>query len=170
MAPDAHDIGAAARALVAARRPGAILQVEARIASLIELRTGGLDRTDEGKLLERAWQRVISRLPDASAERRAGWNGFDAVLAGDHATLLLAARGLLASLVADPDLRRIAWQIVLVKLDDDADRALLCDWADDVGAAPPGDVIAWVEPYGGADWRHAGRMPNVTLEATLSTR
>jgi hypothetical protein len=164
------DVGAAARALIHARRPGALMQIEARIASLIALRGKGLDRTEEGVLLDLAWQRVRGRLPAETVAGRAGWTGFDAVVAGERPALIALARGLIASLVADPGLSQLAWQVVLVRLSDDADRAMMCDWSYDVAAAAEGDLIAWVEPYDGGDWRTAGRMPVVTFEATLSTR
>jgi hypothetical protein len=165
-----NDVGASVRGLVTAGTPGALIQIEPRTASLIAWRAGGADRTAEGTLLDRAWERVHGRLPDGTVLRRAGRTAYDGVLTGERTALIATARGLVASLVADPELAHLLWQVVLVRITDDADRVLMCDWSYDVAAAPPGDVIAWVEPYAGADWRSSGRMPTVSLEPTLSTR
>jgi hypothetical protein len=157
------DIGAAVRALVSARTPGALLQIEAR------LRGVGLARDDEAALLEAAWTRAHGRLPDGTVARRTGWASFDAVLTGERDAVVGIARGLLGSITADRALARCPWQLVLVRISDDADRALLCDAGYDV-TAQSGDVLAWVEPYAGADWRVAGRYPTVTFEPTLTRR
>jgi hypothetical protein len=164
-----HDVGAAARALAASGKPGALIQIEARTASLVALRAGGLTRTDEGILLEAAWTLVHRRLPEGAVAHRAGWTGLDVVLAGERPALVAAARGLLGALVGDPETARIAWQVALIKIAGDADRVLLCDARDDLGSAD-GDLLAWIEPYDGDDWRVAGRYPNVTFEPTLATR
>jgi hypothetical protein len=58
---------------------------------------------------------------------------------------------------------------VLVRIAGDPDRALSCDPGYDVAAAT-GDVLAWVEPYDGDDWRLSGRYPTVTFEPTLTRR
>ena len=157
------DIGAAVRALVSARTPGALFQLHARLQGL------GLARDDEAALLETAWARASGRLPDGAIARRTGWTSFDAVLAGERDALIGTARGLLGSFTADRSLARCPWQIVLVRISDDADRALMCDYGYDV-AAQVGDVLAWVEPYAGADWRLAQRYPTVTFEPTLTRR
>ena len=157
------DVGAAVRAIAIAGTPGAILQVEAR------LRDAGLAKEEETQLLEAAWVRVQGRLPDGAIARRVGWASFDAALGGRREELIATARGLLGSLCADRALARCRWQLVLVAIDGDPDRALSCDPGYDV-AAQPGDVLAWVEPYAGDDWRIAGRIPTVSFEPTLIRR
>jgi hypothetical protein len=154
------DVGAAVRAICAARGDGALLLIEARLREL------GLARDDEAALLEAAWARVAGRLPDGAVARRSGWASFDAVLAGPRDAVIGTARGVLAALVADRATARCAWQLALVRISDDPDRALMCDPGDDV-TSREGDVLAWVEPYAGDDWRIAGRYPTVTFEPTL---
>jgi hypothetical protein len=157
------DIAATVRALAAARTPGALLQIEAR------LRGAALAKDDEASVLEPAWSRAMGRLPDGTVARRTGWSTFDAVLPGERDVLVGVARGLLGSFTADRALARCPWQLVLVRISDDADRTLMCDPGYDV-AAQEGDVLAWVEPYAGADWRVAGRYPTVTFEPSLARR
>jgi hypothetical protein len=88
---------------------------------------------------------------------------FDAVLPGERAALVGTGRGLLGALVADRMTAALTWQVVLVRIADDAERSLLCDPGPDLAEAE-GDVLAWVEPYDGEDWRWAQRFPSITLE------
>ncbi len=162
------EVAAAIRALVDARQPGALIQIEPRGRSLAARREAGLARDDEGRLLERAWAIIGARAGDGVG-RRAGWAAYDLVLGGTPGALVSTARGLHAALLADADLARWEWQLALTAITDDVDRVLMSDASDDLAQAT-GDVIAWVEPYAGPDWRAAQRYPTVTFETAMAQR
>ncbi|HTJ42420.1 MAG TPA: hypothetical protein VL463_10020 [Kofleriaceae bacterium] len=157
------DTGAAVRSLAFAGTPGALVLIAPRFAA-----EPPLAREDEASILETAWARIAGRLPDGAVARRVG-RSIDAVVAGSRDELIAVARGVIASLIGDRGTARARWQIAMIKIAGDPDRALMCDPGDDL-AAREGDVIAWAEPDDRDDWRIAGRYPAVTFEPTLIVR
>ena len=104
-------------------------------------------------------------LPHDAVGRRAAWSRFEFAVEGTQVASGVLGRRLLGALSTDPDLARWTWQVVFTEIFvADPMRTFMCDPGYDLAAAL-GNIIAWVEPYPGPDWRKSQRYPTVTLLA-----
>lgn len=155
------DLGLAAQALAEVGCRGALLRVEVEFASLKAQRAEGLSRSREATFLHRAWALAVDSVPAGSVGRRQGWSVFEFILEGGQGSVSGCARQLLSRLSKDADAGRLTWQLVAVDLFlEEPERTFCCDPGYDL-AGVTGNVIAWVEPYSGPDWREPQRYPVV---------
>ena len=149
------DLSSAVAALVQSGDAGAVLSIE------VDKRSLGLQREREEELLQRAWQIAIDLLPRDAVGRRAAWSRFEFALEGTRDACGTLGRHLLSAL--GNHLPRWTWRIVFIEIFvEEPLRTFLCDPGYELAAAQ-GNVIVWVEPYSGSDWRESQRYPTVTF-------
>lgn len=112
-------------------------------------------------MLRNAWQTVVDELPLGTVGRRSAWSRFEFVLEGPKDALCATSKRLLRALTREPPL--VCWHVVLTRIFPfEPARTFRCDPGYDLRAAD-GNVIAWVEPYDGDDWKGSQRHPTVTF-------
>jgi hypothetical protein len=147
-------------ALAGSTRTAALLSIDLDRTALDELHDA--DRARTGELLHRAWQRIVDVLPANTVGHRAGWATFEFVVEAAPEDAGRLGRSMLAALRGDDALAAWRWRIIFTEIfRAEPDRTLMCDPGYDIPAT--GNVIAWVKPYPGDDWRESQRYPTVTL-------
>jgi len=152
-----------ADAISQARRPGAVLSVEATPRSLFLLEKQHTSRERTGALLARAWLSVAHVLPDDAVGRRTMWSRFEFVVEGPRAWLEVLGHKVLAALRSDEELAGIDWRVLITELlPGDPTRSFFAD-PDGELEITEGSVLAWVQPFSGDGWRESWARPLVTL-------
>jgi hypothetical protein len=157
------DIAGRASALAQSRRMSAVLSIDVHPNSLQDRRDHGLSREREGELLHRAWQIIVGLLPPDVVGRRAMWSRFEFALEQTPERAGTVGGAILMALGDDGELSAWTWQIIFTKVfAAEPVRTLVCDPGYALQRAG-GNVVAWVEPYPGPDWKESQRYPTVTV-------
>jgi hypothetical protein len=155
------NISESVTAFARSRRAGALLAVEINQPSAVV--DDGSERARIGALLQRAWEIIISLLPDDTVGCRTGWSRFDFLVEGDRNAAGTLGRRLLRALHEQRELSSWTWRIIFIEVHrEEPIRTLMCDPSYDLLTAK-GNTIAWVEPYSNPDWREPQRYPTVTF-------
>src|SRR5262245_14827495 len=110
------DVFEAVRDAGASGRAAVLMNVSTPIASLSSLQ---LPPLQENRMMRRAWELLLTRLPATVVGKRMSWRSFVLLLEEPSEAARERARDALNALAEDADLGRLAWRILLAPVGPD---------------------------------------------------